>query len=85
MRMEASNRDTKQVQLRIHPDEASHLLRELQESASLLEDEGESLTEALEGAGVEAYRYPAHFRMVYRELDPALPHQHRRDTAETLD
>jgi hypothetical protein len=86
MRVEANQGDnSKQVQIRIHPDEASHLLRELQDYAGAVGDEGESLAEALQEAGVEPYEYPAHYRMEYRELDPSLPHEHRRDSEEEVD
>ena len=85
MRVEANKGEDKKVRIRIHPDEASHLLRELQDYQSVVGDEGESLVEALEGGGVEPYEYPAHYRMEYRELDPDLPHQHRRDAEEDVD
>lgn len=85
MRVEANNSEEKQVRIRIHPDEASHLLRELQDYASVVGDEAESLAETLEGAGVTPYEYPAHYRMEYRELDPDLPHEHRRETEEDVD
>lgn len=85
MRVEANRPNEKTVSIRIHPDEASHLLRELQDYAGVVGEEGEALAEALEGAEVQAYQYPEHYRMEYRELDPALPHEHRREAEEEVD
>ena len=84
MRIESSANPNK-IQLRIHPEEAGHLLRELQDYAAVVGEEGQALAEALEGAEVPPYQYPEHYRMEYRELDPSLPHEHRRDAEEDID
>ena len=63
--MRIHKHDKQQVQIAVHPEEASFLLSELKSHAQALDGEADDLIEALEEAGVEPYQYPKNYRMEY--------------------
>lgn len=65
--MRIEHKDKQQVQIAVHPEEASLLLSELKSHTSLLEGETDDLIEALEDAGVEPYEFPENYRMEYTQ------------------
>lgn len=65
--MRIEHKDKQQVQIAVHPEEASLLVSELKSHTSLLEGETDDLIEALEDAGVEPFEFPANYRMEYTQ------------------
>lgn len=65
--MRIDQQDKQQVQIAVHPEEASLLLSELKSHSSLMEGEADDLVEALEDAGVEPYDFPEHYRLEYTQ------------------
>lgn len=63
--MRIQQQDKQQVQIAVHPEEASFLLAELKSHAQALDGEADDLIEALEDAGVEPYDYPENYRLEY--------------------
>lgn len=63
--MRIHHQDTEQVQIAVHPEEATLLLSELKSHAKAMEGEADDLIEALEEAGVEPFQYPTNYRLEY--------------------
>ncbi|KPV40467.1 hypothetical protein AN478_06665 [Thiohalorhabdus denitrificans] len=78
--MRIANQDREQVQIAVHPEEASLLLSELKSHAELMDGEADDLIEALEQAGVQPYDYPQHYRLEF----PQNWHKVRRASPEEV-
>jgi hypothetical protein len=63
--MRIEKQDKQQLEIAIHPEEASFLLTELKEHAELMDGEADDLIEALESAGVEPYQFPENYRLEF--------------------
>ncbi|HKJ72178.1 MAG TPA: hypothetical protein VKA55_10535 [Gammaproteobacteria bacterium] len=77
--MRIHHQDKQQVQIAVHPEEASFLLAELKDHTQAMEGEADDLMEALEDAGVEPYNFPTNYRMEYPQ------HWHRIRRAKPED
>ena len=78
--MRINHKDKEQVQVAVHPEEASHLLSELKSHAQAMDGEADDLIEALEAAGVEPYEYPENYRLEF----PQKWHRLRRAKPEDV-